>query len=50
MPSAVVLAALVAVQGPIRVPTADTSLFISKEELIRLYTDCTESRWPWCTG
>ena len=44
---AVLLAALLAVQGPIRVPTADTSLFITREELIRLYTDCDEDRWPW---
>lgn len=41
------LAALVTLQGPIRVPTQDTSLFITREEFIRLYTDCTESRWPW---
>ena len=39
-----------AAQAPLRVPTPDTSLFISKEELIRLYTDCDESRWPWGTG
>lgn len=25
----------------------DSTVFPSKEELIRLYTDCDESRWPW---
>lgn len=31
----------------VQAPPPDTALFISREELIRLYTDCDEDRWPW---
>jgi murein DD-endopeptidase MepM/ murein hydrolase activator NlpD len=31
------------------VPRGDTLLFPPRESLIRLYTDCTEDRWPWGT-
>jgi murein DD-endopeptidase MepM/ murein hydrolase activator NlpD len=28
-------------------PAQDTALFPAREALIRMYTDCDESRWPW---
>jgi murein DD-endopeptidase MepM/ murein hydrolase activator NlpD len=40
----VLLAALLAAR-----PQSDTSLFIPREEMIRLYTDCDEDRWPYGT-
>ena len=39
----VALLALLAVQAP----APDTSRFAAREEMIRLYTDCDEERWPW---
>jgi murein DD-endopeptidase MepM/ murein hydrolase activator NlpD len=30
-------------------PAEDTSRFVSRETMIRLYTDCDEARWPWGT-
>jgi murein DD-endopeptidase MepM/ murein hydrolase activator NlpD len=30
-------------------PAGDTSRFVSRETMIRLYTDCDEARWPWGT-
>jgi murein DD-endopeptidase MepM/ murein hydrolase activator NlpD len=45
MPLLPVLSALVlAAQDP---SLPDTILFPPRETLIRLYTDCTEARWPW---
>jgi len=37
--------AVIAVQSP--GPAPDTLVFPPRETVIRLYTDCTESRWPW---
>ena len=31
-------------------PAEDTSRFVSRETMIRLYTDCDEARWPWGTA
>jgi murein DD-endopeptidase MepM/ murein hydrolase activator NlpD len=43
-----ILAFQVAQAAPVPArPPADTGLFPPREELIRLYTDCDESRWPW---
>jgi murein DD-endopeptidase MepM/ murein hydrolase activator NlpD len=28
-------------------PRADTLVFPPRESVVRLYTDCTEARWPW---
>lgn len=28
-------------------PVQDTALFLSREAMIRLYTNCDEDRWPW---
>jgi murein DD-endopeptidase MepM/ murein hydrolase activator NlpD len=30
-------------------PQADTALFPAREDMIRLYTNCDEPRWPWGT-
>ena len=39
------LALLAALQ--VAVPVQDTALFLPRETMIRLYTDCDEDRWPW---
>ena len=31
-------------------PAEDTSRFVTRETMIRLYTDCDEARWPWGTA
>lgn len=40
-------AAMLALMIAAAAPRQDTTLFPPRETLIRLYTDCDESRWPW---
>jgi murein DD-endopeptidase MepM/ murein hydrolase activator NlpD len=41
------LAVLLALQVATPPAPADTLLFPPRESVVRLYTDCDESRWPW---